>query len=358
MQIASVGSAFPPHYYDQQALLEALKGYWAERHHNLDRLERLHKNVLVGGRHLALPIDAYDRLDGFGDANDAWIRVAQEVGEAAVRDALEGAGLAPADVDALIFVTVTGVATPSIDARLVNRLGLSPRVKRMPIFGLGCVAGAAGIARAADYVRAFPGEVAVLLSVELCSLTLQRQDLSIPNLIASGLFGDGAAAVVVAGAERAAELAPHAGAGLGPRILATRSVFYPDSEEVMGWDVSEGGFRIVLSADVPDVAREHLGRDVDRFLADHDLSRGDIASWVCHPGGPKVLEAIQEAMDLPDEALAVTWKSLREVGNLSSTSVLLVLQETMADHRPAPGSLGLILAMGPGFCSELVLVEW
>jgi len=372
MQIASVGSAFPPHYYDQHALLEALKGYWAERHHNLERLERLHENVLVGGRHLALPIDAYDRLDGFGDANDAWIRVAQEVGEAAVTDALERAGLAPADVDALIFVTVTGVATPSIDARLVNRLGLSPRVKRVPIFGLGCVAGAAGIARAADYVRAFPGEVAVLLSVELCSLTLQRQDLSIPNLIASGLFGDGAAAVVVAGAERAAELEARVGDGggtggsngggdgnrLGPRILATRSVFYPDSEEVMGWDVSERGFGIVLSADVPEVAREHLGPDVDLFLADHDLSRGDVASWVCHPGGPKVLEAIQQALDLPDDALAVTWRSLREVGNLSSTSVLLVLQETMAHHRPPPGSLGIILAMGPGFCSELVLVEW
>lgn len=363
MQIASVGSAFPPHYYDQQALLEALKGYWAGRHHNLDRLARLHENVLVGGRHLALPIDAYDDLQGFGDSNNAWIRVAQEVGEAAVRDALERAGLTPADVDALIFVTVTGIATPSIDARLVNRLGLPSQVKRLPIFGLGCVAGAAGIARAADYVRAFPDQVAVLLSVELCSLTLQRQDLSVPNLIASGLFGDGAAAVVVVGAERAAALAaartpPTASPSLGPRILATRSVFYPDSEEVMGWDISERGFRIVLSADVPVVARDFLGRDIDRFLADHDLVRGDIASWVCHPGGPKVLEAIQESLQLPDEALAVTWRSLREVGNLSSTSVLLVLQDTMADHRPPAGSLGLILAMGPGFCSELVLVEW
>lgn len=358
MQIASVGSAFPPHYYDQHALLEALKGYWAERHHNLERLERLHKNVLVGGRHLALPIDAYDRLEGFGDANDAWIRVAQEVGGAAVTDALARAGLAPTDVDALISVTVTGIATPSVDARLVNRLGLSPRVKRLPVFGLGCVAGAAGIARAADYVRAYPHQVAVLLSVELCSLTLQRRDLSIPNLIASGLFGDGAAAVVVAGAERAAELDLPDAAGLGPRILATRSVFYPDSEEVMGWDVGDEGFKIVLSADVPDVARDHLGKDVDRFLADHDLARGDVASWVCHPGGPKVLEAIQDALELPEEALAVTWKSLREVGNLSSTSVLLVLQETMAHHRPPPGSFGVILAMGPGFCSELVLVEW
>jgi alkylresorcinol/alkylpyrone synthase len=349
MRIASVGSAFPPHFYDQDELLDALKRTWGRRHHNLERLERLHRNVLVGGRHLALPMEEYDRLGGFGDANDAWIRVAQEVGEAAVRDALGRAGLVPADVAALYVVTVTGVATPSLDARLVNRLGLAPAVKRNPIFGLGCVAGAAGIARAADYVKAFPDEVAVLLSVELCSLTLQREDLSVPNLIASGLFGDGAAAVVVAGAGR----------GLpGPRVVATRSVFYPDSERVMGWDIGDRGFRIVLSADVPEVARRFLPGDVDRFLAEQGLDRSAIGSWVCHPGGPKVLEAMQEGLDLPDGALDLTWKSLREVGNLSSTSVLLVLQDTLDHHRPAPGTLGLLLAMGPGFCSELVLLEW
>lgn len=349
MKIAAVGSALPPHYYDQDTLLAALRARWADRHFNLDRLERLHKNVLVGGRHLALPIEEYDALTSWGKANDAWIRVAQEVGEAAVRDGLEKAGLSVSDVDALIFVTVTGVATPSIDARLMNRLGLPPRVKRVPIFGLGCVAGAAGIARAADYVRGYPDHVAVLLSVELCSLTLQPEDLSIPNLIASGLFGDGAAAVVVTGDNRPAA---------GPRIVASRSVFYPDSEQVMGWDISETGFKIVLSSDVPVVAREKLRPDVDAFLADHGLTRADISSWVCHPGGPKVLEAMQESLELPEGALDVTWRSLREVGNLSSTSVLLVLADTLANHRPAPGSWGMLLAMGPGFCSELVLLQW
>ncbi|HEY3570251.1 MAG TPA: 3-oxoacyl-[acyl-carrier-protein] synthase III C-terminal domain-containing protein [Thermoanaerobaculia bacterium] len=349
MKIAAVGKALPPHYYDQETLLAALRERWADRYYNLDRLERLHKNVLVGGRHLALPMEEYASLTTWGKANDAWIRVAQEVGGAAVLDALAKAGLSPADVDALIFVTVTGVATPSIDARLMNRLGLPPRVKRMPIFGLGCVAGAAGIARAADYVRGYPDQVAVLLSVELCSLTLQPEDLSIPNLIASGLFGDGAAAVVVTGDERPAD---------GPRIVATRSVFYPDSERVMGWDISETGFKIVLSGDVPVVAREKLRPDVDAFLADQGLTRADIASWVCHPGGPKVLEAMQESLELPEGALDVTWRSLREVGNLSSTSVLLVLEETLANHRPPSGSWGMLLAMGPGFCSELVLLRW
>ncbi len=349
MRIAAVGSALPPHFYDQDALIAAFRKHWAGRHFNLDRLEQLHRNVLVGGRHLSLPIADYDGLTTWGKANDAWIRVAQDVGERAIRVALKRADLGVEDVDCLISVTVTGVATPSIDARLMNRLGLPPRVKRVPIFGLGCVAGAAGIARAADYVRAFPDQVAVLLSVELCSLTLQREDLSIPNLIASGLFGDGAAAVVVVGEERAAT---------GPRILDSRSVFYPDSEEVMGWDISENGFRIVLSADVPDVVRSYLRADVDAFLADHGLRRKDIEVWVSHPGGPKVLEAMQEALELPDAALESAWRTLREVGNLSSTSVLLVLEETIERLRPAPGSHGLMLAMGPGFCSELVLLRW
>lgn len=354
MRIAAVGSALPPHQYDQETLLAAFRRHWAKRHHNLARLEQLHRNVLVGGRHLALPIEEYEGLETWGQANDAWIRVAQEVGAEAIGTALARAGLGPGDVDTLITVSVTGVATPSLDARLVNRLGLNPRVKRLPVFGLGCVAGAAGVARAADAVRAFPGEVAVLLSVELCSLTLQLQDLSIPNLIASGLFGDGAAAVVVAGAER---VLPDA-VDPGPRVVASRSVFYPDTEQVMGWDISERGFQIVLSAQVPEVVRDHLRADVDQFLADHGLVRDDVASWVCHPGGPKVLEAMAESLELPDGALDVTWRSLREVGNLSSTSVLMVLEETMASHRPEPGAPGMLLALGPGFCSELVLLEW
>jgi alkylresorcinol/alkylpyrone synthase len=349
MRIAAVGRALPPHYYDQDTLLAALRQRWADQYFNPERLERLHKNVLVGGRHLALPIEEYEGLTTWGKANDAWIRVAQEVGGAAVLDALARAGLQPQEIDAIFFVSVTGIATPSIEARLINRLGLSTRIKRVPIFGLGCVAGAAGIARAADYVRAFPDQVAVLLSVELCSLTLQSEDLSIPNLIASGLFGDGAAAAVVVGEERAEP---------GPRIVDTRSIFYPDSERVMGWDISESGFQIVLSADVPVVARDFLRGDVDAFLADHGLTRADIDRWICHPGGPKVLEAMQESLELPAGALDVTWESLRRVGNLSSTSVLLILRDTLEGPPPAPGSYGVVMAMGPGFCSELVLIRW
>lgn len=350
MKIAATGKAFPPNYYAQEELVEAFMRVWSGRLYNQDRLATLHKNVLVGGRHLALPLEQYEQqITTWGAANDAWIEVAQEVGEAAIRDALDRAGMTTEEVDCLIFVSVTGVATPSIDARLMNRLRLKPGVRRLPIFGLGCVAGAAGISLAADYVKAYPDHVAILLSVELCSLTLQLQDLSIPNLISSGLFGDGAAAVVMVG--EACEAS-------GPSVKATRAIFYSDTERVMGWDISEKGFQVVLSAEVPEVVRTHLRQDVDRFLEDQGLSRKHISSWVAHPGGPRVLEAMQEALDIPRQALELTWRSLERVGNLSSASVLLVLDETMADHRPEPGSLGLLLALGPGFCSELVLLEW
>jgi len=364
LYITAVGQAFPPHYYEQDVLVAALRAQWGQRHHNLDRLERLHRSVAVGGRHLALPLEEYPDLHPWGKANRAWIRVGLDVGEAAVRDALAQADLDLKHVGAFFFTTVTGVATPSLDARLFNRLSMPPGVKRIPMFGLGCLAGAAGVARAADYVKAYPDQAALLLSVELCSLTVQQSDLSVPNIISTGLFGDGAACAVVLGEELAARLAgarePTAtnGTYLGPRVMATRSVFYPDTEDVMGWDISEEGFKIVLSAAVPEVARTRLVGDVDAFLASHGIGRENIGSWVCHPGGPKVLEALQEALALPDDALELTWNSLREVGNLSSTSVLLVLRETLLSRRPPEGTLGLMIAMGPGFCSELVLLRW
>jgi len=348
VRIAAVGRALPDPYYDQETLLAALKEAWAGRLFNPARLEQIHRHVLVGGRHLALPLARYATLRSFTEANDAWIACAVELGERAVADALARAGLRPRDVGQLWFTTVTGLATPSIDARLANRLGLRSDVKRTPIFGLGCVGGAAGIARAADALRGLPDDVAVLLSVELCSLTLQRADFSIPNLIASGLFGDGAAAVVLTGAARPAR---------GPRVVATRSVFYPGTERVMGWEIGSEGFRVVLSGEVPQIARG-IRKDVDEFLAAEGLSRADVSTWVCHPGGPKVLEAFEQALELPEGALELAWRSLREVGNLSSASVLLVLGDTLAGPQPPPGSHGLLLAMGPGFCAELVLLRW
>lgn len=339
----------PAHRYDQSVLLRALQDHWGPKVDNPVFMQRLQARVGVEVRHLAIPMEQYIHLNTWGEANRKWIEVALEVGEKALRCALGRAGLTPADLGALFFVSVTGIASPSIDARLINRMGLPLNLKRIPIFGLGCVAGAAGLSRAADYVKAYPDQVAAVLSVELCSLTLQRDDMSAANLISSGLFGDGAAAALVAGADRKAA---------GPEILATKSVFYPDSEHVMGWDISEKGFRIVLSREVPVVVESHLAGDVDEFLADQGLSRNDIQSWVLHTGGPRVLEATASALKLPEGSLDASWSCLRRTGNLSSASVLMVLEEFMMNRRPASGSYGLLAAMGPGFCSELLLLRW
>ncbi len=286
----------------------------------------------------------------FQQRNDAWIRAATELSETVVRQSLDAAGLAPSDVDHVFFVTVTGISTPSIDARLANRVRFREDIKRTPLFGLGCVAGAAGVARAADYLRGFPTHTALLVAVELCSLTLQREDLSIPNIIASGLFGDGAACAVLRGAE-----APGA---KGPRVVASRAVFYPDTERIMGWDVVDSGFKVVLSAKVPGLVKDHIRGNVDGFLAQHGLTRGDIRHWVAHTGGPKVLESFEEALELPAASLERSWASLREVGNLSSASVLFVLGETLEQVDARPGDWGVMMAMGPGFGAEMVLLRW
>jgi alkylresorcinol/alkylpyrone synthase len=351
MYIAAVGRALPEHYYDQKTLIAAFKKQWAGRHYNLERLESLHQNVLVDGRHLALPLEAYEKIESFTDSNNAYIRAAVDLGERAMIDGLERAGLGREDIDHITFVSSTGIATPSIDALLTNRLSLRSDIKRNPLFGLGCVGGAAGVARAADYLLAYPDQVAVLLSVELCSLTLQRKDLSIPNIVASGLFGDGAAAAVLVGGNRLSNRR-------SPKVVASRSSFYPDTEEVMGWEVTGDGFRVVLSADVPKVVFEHIRHDVERFLSEQGIGREQITRYVCHPGGPKVLEAFQKALELRPEALALTWDTLQRIGNLSSASVLMVLRETMEHDPPPAGSYGLMLAMGPGFCSEMVLLQW
>jgi alkylresorcinol/alkylpyrone synthase len=349
MRIVSAASAFPQHYYSQEMLLAALQEYWGERIENPNVLRRLHRHVSVDGRFLSLPKEEYLQMRTWGEANHHWIRTAKELGEKAVTGALAVAGLHAQNLGAFFFVSVTGISSPSIDALLINRLGLCRNIRRVPVFGLGCVAGAAGISRAADYVRAYPDQVAVVLSVELCSLTLQREDISMANLISSGLFGDGAAAVIVAGAE----------CGLsGVRILATRSVFYPDTEEMMGWDVSEKGFRIILSREIPNLVRQNLAHDLDDFLAERGLTRADIGSWALHTGGPKILEATAEALGLKNGELDVSWECLRRTGNLSSASVLVVLEEVMKNRRPAAGTFGLLAAMGPGFCSEFVLLEW
>ncbi|CAN5618101.1 3-oxoacyl-[acyl-carrier-protein] synthase III C-terminal domain-containing protein [soil metagenome] len=370
--ITAVSGVVPEHRYTQAELTASLAELAGLPVSKLDTLRRIHANAGVEHRHLALPIEHYAETTAtFSAANDAFIAVGTDLAERAVSQALSMAGITAADVDLIISTTVTGMAVPSLEARLIARMPFRTDVKRIPIIGLGCVGGAAGIARAHDYLVGHPGHIAVLVSVELCSLTLQRDDVSMANLIASGLFGDGAAAVVLCGTEvtlpntddrstlkddRPPRTDDHLPRSM-PTVLASRSRMYPDTERAMGWDVGTTGLRIVLGAEVPDLVRDHVRADVDTFLAMHGLTRADIGWWVAHPGGPKVLDALSEALQVPPSALGVTWRSLGQIGNLSSSSVLHVLGDTLRDHQPEAGSLGVLMAMGPGFCLELVLLR-
>ncbi len=340
--ISAVEVALPSHVHSQDEIISELRRFGGPV------FERFARSAGVQTRRLALPLERYGKLSGFSEANECYLQVALDLGEQALTGALKKAGVQPEEVDLIVSTTVTGLTVPSLEARLANRLGLRPDVKRIPLFGLGCVAGAAGVARIHDYLVGFPDHVAVLLAVELCSLTIQRDDTSPANLVASSLFGDGAAAVVATGG--------HLAQG-GPRVLASRSHLYPQTEGVMGWDIGTQGFKIILSTEVAPIAEKYLAPGVERFLAEHGLSTHDIAAWVCHPGGPKVIETIQRVLQLPPHALTPTRNSLRDKGNLSSVSVLDVLGETMA-APPSAGSYGLMIAMGPGFCSEFVLLRW
>lgn len=349
--LAAVHGVLPEHRYEQEEITRTFAEFCLGPDANVELLRRLHGNCCVDSRYLSMPLERYPQIGGFTQANDTFLRVAVELSVEAVTEALAEAGIAAADVDVIFSTTVTGLAVPSLDARIATLVGFRPDVKRVPMFGLGCVAGAAGIARLHDYLLGHPHQVALLLAVELCSLTVQRDDRSVANLVASGLFGDGAAAVVAVGAA-------HEKADPGPQVVDTRSHLYPDTERTMGWDIGAAGLTIVLDAQVPALVQQYLGHDVRALLADHRLQVSDVAHWVAHPGGPKVIEAIEQELDLPRDALELTWRSLAEVGNLSSVSVLHVLRDTMVKRSPVPGTPGLLMSMGPGFCSELVLLRW
>jgi alkylresorcinol/alkylpyrone synthase len=316
---------------------------------DLDRLLPLFDRSGVHTRFFAFPKEYY--LDGksFGRRNDDYIEVAQALGEKAVLLALERASLKPSDVDAFLFTTTTGLATPSVDALLAHRLGLRSNVRRMPFFGLGCAGGAALLGMAADYLRPRPDGVAVVLAVELCSLTLLLDDASKSNLIGMALFGDGAGAAVLTGAKRGKA---------GPAVTAAETEYFENSLPLMGWRFSEAGFELVLSPTVPAFILEALPSRVNAFLGRHDLQKADLRHFALHPGGRQVLEAYRRGLGLSDAELAPTREALRNYGNLSSASVLFSLNELMETTQPEPGDRGFMTALGPGFAAEMLLLQW
>jgi len=351
-RIAAVRSAFPVNRYPQADFTRKVAELSGLGPDQRPLLERLHGSAGVDTRHTVLPLPEYRGVWGIVPANDRYIEEATALGERALRGVLAAAGLTARDVDMLMVTSVTGVAVPSLDARLIPRLGLRSDVKRLPIFGLGCVAGAAGLSRLHDYLLAWPRHTAALLAVELCSLSWPRTAVTTADLVASGLFGDGAAALVATGGA----VAGHGPAAV-PRVIATRSEVFPDSGDTLGWRLGVDGFRIILTADLAEVVERRLSSSVSGFLAEHGLTIDDVGSWVCHPGGPKVIDAIQQSLKLPDSAVRPSRRSLAEVGNLSSASVLHILEQTMGSPPPA-GSAGLMIGLGPGVSVELVLLRW
>ena len=346
-RVASVATATPPYRIHQRDMKGLAHTFFASSIKDIDRYITVFDNAEIETRALAAPAEWFLQRRGFGEANDLWIEVACTIGADAARQCLAEANLTAADVDHIFFVSTTGLAAPSVDARLMTLLDMSPHTRRTPIWGLGCAGGVAGLARASEYVRAYPRQRALLVCVELCSLTFQFDDRSKRNLVAAALFADGAAAVLIEGDEIG---------GAGPEVVATESTLFPDSLNLMGWDVVDSGMRVVFGAGIPRVVTKHFQPLAADFLARHELTLDQIDHHIYHPGGAKVLQAYRQAGDLADGALAVSRDVLRDYGNMSSATVLFVLKE-FVDRGIAPGEHGLLTVFGPGFSSEMALLR-
>ncbi len=313
----------------------------------LDAMMGVVDNSGIRQRFCVLPVDELIRPRSLEKISQQYQEHAIGLGRQVATECLERAEMRPEQIDLIITVSCTGVMIPSLDAHLVNAMGFRSNVRRLPITELGCAAGASAIARGRDFLLAFPRGKVLIVAVELASLTFQRGSLSQANLISSILFGDGAAAAVMTG-----EAVP------GPRVLDAESYLFPDSIDAMGFALKETGLHIVLSRDVPDMIRGRIQDLVQCFLERHGLATGGIDAFVLHPGGRKLLAAIEEELALPRERTQPSWDVLAEYGNLSSASVIFVLHEWMTKRRPAPGSLGLMAAFGPGFTAEQLLLQW
>lgn len=347
--IASVATAVPPYRVTQQVARDFSRQFFADHVPDVDRYLTVFDNAEIDTRYLSAPPEWFMQPHSFGEANDLFIDTACRLGEDAARRCMERAGVGPGDIDHLIFVSTTGLAAPSIDARLITLLGMDCHTRRTPIWGLGCAGGLGGLERAQEYVRAYPTHRALLVTVELCTLTIQFNDRSKRNLVALSLFGDGAAAVLVEGdqVKRAN----------GPRIVDTRSTLFPDSLDLMGWDIVDDGFRVIFGTRIPSVVTHNYRDLATDFLALHRLTPADIDHHIYHPGGAKVLRSYENALDLDPYALDCSREILRDYGNMSSATVLFVLERYLQNKAIKPGDHGLMCVFGPGFSAELALIE-
>lgn len=345
--IASVATALPQHTITQEQVKAYLGLAFSLEPARLEAMLGVVDNAQVCKRHLAFPPDYVIQPRPLSQISREYQEQSVRLGTEAATKALAVAGLEPRDVDLLLTVSCTGFMIPSLDAHLINDLGFRSNVRRLPITELGCAAGAAALGCAADYVRAYPDATALVVSVEIPSLTFQRRDLSQAHLISCILFGDGAAGAVVTGRPAA-----------GARIIGTDSFLFPHSLDAMGFDLKESGFHIVLSKDVPQMIRSNIGELVVRLLERHSLKRDQLSFYLFHPGGQRVLTYMEQELGLDAGQTAASWHVLHQYGNLSSATVLFVLDEFLKRGTPARGEYGLMAAFGPGFSSEMLLLRW
>jgi alkylresorcinol/alkylpyrone synthase len=346
-KIQTVATAVPSTRVDQSLAQDFARQMFAERVPELERLLPLFANAGIETRYFAAPMDWFFTTHDLAEKSAMYVREATQLSAAAANQALTQAELAPEQIDYVIYVNTTGLATPSIDARLINVMGLRHDVRRTPIWGLGCAGGAAGLSHAHHYALAHPGARILVITTELCGLTFLPDDSSKSNLVATALFGDGAAAAVISGDDVA---------GPGLTVRGTRSRFYPDSLDVMGWTVLQEGLQVVFAHRIPRIVAETAAEDIGAFLADFELKIADIEAYLLHPGGAKVLNAYQEALALEPAQLDLPRGVLRDYGNMSSATVLFVLERYLAEHGTDNGGHGLVTALGPGFCSESLLL--
>src|SRR5216684_1061006 len=345
--IAGTATAVPPHVLSREVVKDRIGGVFGLDGARLDALREVIDNSAIDQRYSVFPPEYTIEPRPLARINAEYQEKSVELGLQVAERALAQAGMTPTDVDMLITVSCTGVMIPSLDAHIATIMGFRPDVRRLPITELGCAAGAAGLARTWEYLSAFPDRTALLVAVEIPTLTFQRKDFSQANLISAVLFGDGAAGVVVTGRE-----AP------GPRILASECFLFPDSLGAMGFDLRDSGFHIILTKDVPEIIRERIRELVERFLASQGLRREDISAFFLHPGGQKLLSFMEAELDLTHTDTEFSWDVLRRFGNLSSASVLFILQEWLSKREMTPGSYGLLRAFGPGFTAEMILLQW